>query len=63
MKWYYIEEHGPQHPIVYMEWTFWLEENVGKYGEEWKWDDSGGYHFICFAKEEDITLFKLRFKL
>lgn len=62
MKWHYIE-HGRQLDITYNLWVRWLNSNVGKNEVDWRWDDSGGKLFICFAKEEDATVFVLRFHI
>lgn len=59
---YYIE-HGMHRSLVYIEWAEWLEEHVGNNGSQWKWDDFAGMFFICFAKEEDATAFKLKFNV
>jgi len=69
MNWqeYYAQPVKPNwHYILYeswnREWGAWLEESVGEQWVDYRFDDNAGYFFICFAREEDATAFKLKWK-
>lgn len=62
MSWHYIQYQDVR-GNDYQAWGAWADDFVGKSGVDWRWDDHAGLYFLCFARIEDVTAFRLKFNV